>query len=100
MEDKKSKIFLVTKSIHSFLDESAIILLLVFTSNEVFLYSLASFKIIANKYSQSVNSLKLVLSCLFFCYYVFYLIKLFLVSLKDKPSQQSQQKYRLLYSCF
>lgn len=74
--------YIITTKILYFLNQSAIILLLCFTINEVTLYSLASLKITFKKYSNSIDYGKLLLSILFFIYNLLYLFKLFYVSLK------------------
>ena len=74
--------YIITTKILYFLNQSALILLLCFTINEVTLYSLASLKITFKKYSDTIDYGKLVLSILFFVYNILYLFKLFYVSLK------------------
>lgn len=99
LKKKQGNKYAVALKLHDFVNESALVLLLILTFNEVALYGLGSFKIAFTKYSQTLQPFPLTLSILLFAYYILYLLRILVTAIRDKAPEQ-QKTLKILYSCF
>jgi len=99
LKKKQGNIHTFSMKLYEFVNESALILVLILTFNEVSLYGLASFKIAFTKYSQTLKPLHLTFSILFFSYYIFYLLRILVTAIRDSAPEQ-QKTLKIIYSCF
>jgi hypothetical protein len=99
LKKKQGNKYTVALKLHDFVNESALVLLLILTFNEIALYGLASFKIAFTKYSQTLQLFPLTLSILLFAYYIFYLLRILVTVIRD-PAPEQQKTLKILYSSF
>ena len=97
--DKHSLVYKIVNGVLIIFRENIVIVIHILTINDVGFYGMASFKLLP-AVTTNLDVAKLLFSVIMFAYYILYLLRLFVVGVRFVGSEEQEDRFMVLFSCF